>query len=87
MAREVERDNGTVIVTLYRKYDSLGTSSHPRIPNFVLTPEETADVIAYILSLRDRPSYLPVSRERSADRLRANWLVTAPGCRAIGGGV
>jgi mono/diheme cytochrome c family protein len=29
-------------------------SSHPRMPNFVLTPEETADVIAYILSLRDR---------------------------------
>jgi len=30
------------------------TSSHPRMPNFILTPEETADVIAYILSRRDR---------------------------------
>jgi len=30
------------------------TSSHPRMPNLILTPEETGDVIAYILSLRDR---------------------------------
>jgi mono/diheme cytochrome c family protein len=31
------------------------TTSHPKMPNLILTPEETADVIAYILSLRDRP--------------------------------
>jgi mono/diheme cytochrome c family protein len=29
------------------------TTSHPKMPNLILTPEETADVIAYILSLRD----------------------------------
>jgi mono/diheme cytochrome c family protein len=28
------------------------TSSHPKMPNLILTPEQTADVIAYILSLR-----------------------------------
>ena len=31
------------------------TTSHPKMPNLILTPEETADVIAYILSLRGRP--------------------------------
>jgi cytochrome c len=31
------------------------TTSHPKMPNLILTREETADVIAYILSLRDRP--------------------------------
>ena len=30
------------------------TSSHPKMPNLTLTPEEIADVTAYILSLRDR---------------------------------
>jgi hypothetical protein len=29
------------------------TSSHPKMPNLILTPEETADVTAYILRLRD----------------------------------
>jgi hypothetical protein len=29
------------------------TSSHPKMPNLILTPEEIADVSAYILSLRD----------------------------------
>jgi cytochrome c551/c552 len=29
------------------------TTSHPKMPNLLLTPEETSDVIAYILSLRD----------------------------------
>jgi mono/diheme cytochrome c family protein len=29
------------------------TSSHPNMPNLILTPEEIADVTAYILSLRD----------------------------------
>jgi cytochrome c len=29
------------------------TSSHPKMPNLILTPQETADVAAYILSLRD----------------------------------
>ena len=28
---------------------------HPKMPNLILTPEQSADVIAYILSLRDRP--------------------------------
>ena len=28
-------------------------SSHPKMPNLILTPEEIADVSAYILSLRD----------------------------------
>jgi hypothetical protein len=31
------------------------TSSHPKMPNLILTPEEIADVSAYILSLRDHP--------------------------------
>ena len=30
------------------------TTSHPKMPNLILTPEETEDVIAYILSLRVR---------------------------------
>jgi mono/diheme cytochrome c family protein len=30
------------------------TSSHPKMPNLILEPEEMANVIAYILSLRDR---------------------------------
>jgi mono/diheme cytochrome c family protein len=29
------------------------TSSHPKMPNLILTPNEIADVTAYILSLRD----------------------------------
>jgi len=29
------------------------TNSHPKMPNLILTPEEIADVTAYILSLRD----------------------------------
>jgi hypothetical protein len=31
------------------------TSSHQKMPNLILTPEEIADVSAYILSLRDHP--------------------------------
>ena len=31
------------------------TTSHPKMPNLILTPDEIADVSAYILSLRDRP--------------------------------
>ena len=31
------------------------TSSHPKMPNLILKRGQTADVIAYILSLRDRP--------------------------------
>jgi cytochrome c len=30
------------------------TTSHPKMPNLILTPEEIADAISYILSLRDR---------------------------------
>jgi mono/diheme cytochrome c family protein len=30
------------------------TSSHPKMPNLILKPSQTADVIAYIISLRDR---------------------------------
>jgi cytochrome c len=29
------------------------TSSHPKMPNLILKSQQTADVIAYILSLRD----------------------------------
>jgi cytochrome c len=31
------------------------TTPHPKMPNLILTPQESADVIAYILTLRDRP--------------------------------
>lgn len=31
------------------------TTSHPKMPNLILTPHEIADVSAYVLSLRDRP--------------------------------
>jgi mono/diheme cytochrome c family protein len=31
------------------------TTSHPKMPNLILTPEEIADVTSYILSLRGRP--------------------------------
>lgn len=31
------------------------STSHPKMPNFILAPNDAADVIAYILSLRDRP--------------------------------
>ena len=30
-------------------------TSHPKMPNLILTSEEIADVSAYILSLRHRP--------------------------------
>jgi cytochrome c len=30
-------------------------TSHPKMPNLILTPEQTEDVIAYILSLHNRP--------------------------------
>ena len=30
------------------------TTSHPKMPNLIVTPEEIADVTAYILSLRER---------------------------------
>ena len=33
------------------------TTSHPRMPNLILTPDEIADVSAYVLSLRDRPPF------------------------------
>ena len=32
------------------------TTWHPKMPNLILTPEEIADVSAYILSLRRPPS-------------------------------
>jgi hypothetical protein len=32
------------------------TSSQPKMPNLILTPEEITDVAAYILSRRDRVS-------------------------------
>lgn len=31
------------------------TTAHPKMPNLILTPDETADVIAYILNLRSHP--------------------------------
>jgi mono/diheme cytochrome c family protein len=30
------------------------TTSHPKMPNLILTPDQIADVSAYILSLRER---------------------------------
>jgi hypothetical protein len=30
------------------------STPHPKMPNFILPPNEEADVIAYILSLRGR---------------------------------
>ena len=30
------------------------TTSHPKMPNLILTSEQIADVSAYILSLRER---------------------------------
>jgi len=30
------------------------TTSHPKMPNLILAPEQITDVIAYILSLRER---------------------------------
>jgi cytochrome c2 len=30
-------------------------SSHPKMPNLILKPQQTADVIAYIISLREPP--------------------------------
>jgi hypothetical protein len=30
------------------------TTSHPKMPNLILTPEQVADVSAYILSLREQ---------------------------------
>ena len=31
------------------------TTSHPKMPNLILTPDEIADVSAYVLALRDPP--------------------------------
>jgi mono/diheme cytochrome c family protein len=31
------------------------TTSHPKMPNPIVTPEQMADVVAYILSLRSEP--------------------------------
>ncbi len=31
------------------------THPHPRMPNLILSPQEQDDVVAYILTLRDRP--------------------------------
>jgi cytochrome c len=31
------------------------TSSHPKMPNLILQPEQMADVIAYVVSLRESP--------------------------------
>ena len=33
------------------------TTSHSKMPNLIFTPDEIADVSAYILSLRGRPRY------------------------------
>jgi len=33
------------------------TTSHPKMPNLILTPDEIKDVSAYILSLRNRPPF------------------------------
>src|SRR5215510_12862931 len=41
------------------------TTSHPKMPNLILTPQEIVDVSAYILSLRDPPALLTRSCRRA----------------------
>ena len=31
----------------------LSADAHPKMPNLILTPKQSADVIAFVLSLRD----------------------------------
>jgi len=41
------------------------TTSHPNMPNLILTPDQITDVTAYILSLREQP---PTRGHRSSRR-------------------
>ena len=49
--REIARMTSTTSTSL----QVFLTTPHPTMPNLVLTPQETANVIAYILSLRGQP--------------------------------
>jgi cytochrome c551/c552 len=56
------------------------TTSHPKTPNLILTPDEIADVSAYILSLR-WPSTLLTGSRRTSSSQRASripWSVIPP---------
>jgi len=37
-------------------------TSHPTMPNFLISPEDRADIVAYILSLRDQRTELAPGR-------------------------
>jgi mono/diheme cytochrome c family protein len=52
------------------------TRPHGRMPDFGLTPQESADVAAYLLARSDagRPPEAVVSTAPTEDRLRAQWL-------------
>jgi mono/diheme cytochrome c family protein len=56
--------------------DVLATS-HPKLPDPILTPEQMADVIAYILSLRSDPA--PESKRSTADGRSSGLGVSAIG--------
>jgi hypothetical protein len=43
------------LIDLFR-FPRPALSSHPTMPNFILTNDDTKDVIAYILSLKTRSS-------------------------------
>ena len=49
------------------------TTSHPKTPNLILTPDEIADVSAYILSLR-WPSTLLTGSRRTSSSQRASRI-------------
>ena len=53
------------------------TTSHPEMPDPILTPEQMADVIAYILSLRSDPD--PESRRTTADKRSSELGVVGVG--------
>ena len=48
--REIANTPGMTAMALHAFF----ASPHPKMPNLILTQQEAADVIAYILSLRDR---------------------------------
>jgi mono/diheme cytochrome c family protein len=51
--------------------------SHPKMPDPIVTPEQMADVIAYILSLRSDPA--PESKRSTADGRSSGLGVSAIG--------
>lgn len=53
------------------------STSHPKMPDPTLTPEQMADVIVYILSLRSEPD--PESKRITADGRRSGLGVSGVG--------